>query len=102
MSIKKKVVVEGFKSNFELWIPDVESIFEEGGGNMEVFNRIKSFRNGAGLSQEQMADALGISRITYRAKEDGSSDWKLSEMTKFVDVINNATGRNYTVKDIFF
>ena len=49
-----------------------------------------------------MADALGMSRPTYKAKEDGTSDWKLSEMQKFADVVNQATGCNYNAKDIFF
>ena len=35
------------------------------------------------LTQEQMAEALGMSIPTYKAKEDGKSDWKLSEMNKF-------------------
>ena len=101
MSIKKKVVVEGFNSNFELWIPDVESIFKEGGIKVQEFNRVKSFRTGAGLSQEQMAKELGLSTRTYQSKENGSADWKLSEMTKFAEIINEATGRQYSIKDIF-
>ena len=101
MSVKKKVVVEGFNSNFELWIPDVESIFKEGGIKVQEFNRVKSFRTGAGLSQEQMAKELGLSTRTYQSKENGSADWKLSEMTKFAEIINEATGRQYSIKDIF-
>lgn len=69
---------------------------------MQEFNRIKSFRVGAGVSQSQMAKALGMTIPTYKSREDGSSDWKLSEMNKFVEVVNENTGRTYSVKDIFF
>lgn len=99
--IKKKVTVQGKKCNFELWIPSIEEELK-GGIKMQEFNKVKAFRVGAGLTQDQMADALGVSRRTYQAKEDGSSEWKTSEMAKFVEVVNAATGSNYSVKDIFF
>ncbi len=69
---------------------------------MQEFNKVKSIRVGAGITQEQMADALGISIPTYKAKEDGKSDWKLSEMNKFTDAVNEATGGSYSTKDLFF
>ena len=69
---------------------------------MQEFNRVKSIRVGAGITQEQMANALGISIPTYKAKEDGKSDWKLSEMNKFTEAVNEATGCTYSTKDIFF
>lgn len=69
---------------------------------MEVFNKIKSIRTGANLTQDQMAKALGISRTTYINKENGLVDWKLSEMNKFADTVNENTGTSLSVKDIFF
>lgn len=69
---------------------------------MQEFNRVKSIRVGAGLTQDQIAEALGMSTRTYKSREDGSSDWKLQEMNKFIEIINNATGFNYNAKDIFF
>ncbi len=69
---------------------------------MEVFNKVKSIRTGANLTQEQMAKAMGISRSAYINKENGVVDWKLSEMNKFADVVNENTGTNLSVKDIFF
>lgn len=99
--IKKRVLVEAQNGNFELWIPNIEDLLK-GVKGMQEFNRVKSFRVGAGLTLKQMADALGMSRPTYKAKEDGTSDWKLSEMNKFADVVNQATGCTYNAKDIFF
>ena len=88
-------------SVFELFIPSLEEALK-GGKPMQEFNKIKSLRVGAGITQDQMAEALGMSRKTYKLKEDGSADWKLSEMNEFVEVINKATGEHYSAKDIFF
>lgn len=99
--IKKKVTVQGKKCNFELWIPSIEEELK-GGIKMQEFNKIKSIRVGSGLTQPQMAEALGMSIPTYVNRENGIGDWRLSEMTKFVEVVNAATGSNYSVKDIFF
>lgn len=99
--IKKKIIVEAQNDTFELWIPYVEDLLK-GVEQMQEFNRVKSFRVGAGLTLKQMAEALGISVPTYMAKEEGTSDWKLTEINKFVDAVNAATGREYNAKDIFF
>lgn len=96
----KKVVVTK-NSVFEIFIPSYEEAVK-GGSAMQEFNRIKSVRVGAGLTQPQMAEALGMSTPTYVNRENGIGDWKLSEMQKFIEVINNATGSNYNAKDIFF
>lgn len=101
--MKKRVIVEGPHSSFELWVPCIEELFiEEGGRNMQEFNKIKSFRTGAGLTLDQMAEALGISKQTYMTRENGTSDWKLTEMNAFTDTVNKTTGQKYSVKDIFF
>lgn len=99
--IKKKVVVQAKKCNFELWIPSIEEELK-GGITVQEFNRIKSFRVGSGLTQAQMAEALNMSTPTYVNRENGIGDWKMSEMNKFVETVNKATGREYSVKDIFF
>lgn len=85
----------------EIWTPNIEEVLK-GGRGMQEFNKIKSFRTGAGITQYQMADALGISRSAYVSKENGQVDWKLNEMKKFIEKINESTGCEYSVKDIFF
>lgn len=99
--IKKKIIVEAQNDTFELWIPYVEDLLK-GVKKMQEFNRVKSIRVGAGLTQDQMAKELGLATRTYQYKENGTADWKLSEMTKFAEIISQATGREYSVKDIFF
>lgn len=69
---------------------------------MQEFNKVKSIRVGAGITQDQMAATLGISKPTYISRENNPDDWKLSEMNAFTEAINKATGQNYSVKDIFF
>lgn len=94
--------IETPKGNIiEIWIPNIEEVLK-GGRSMQEFNKVKSIRVGAGITQDQIAKILGISKTTYNAKENGTSDWKLTEMNAFTDAINNATGQNYSVKDIFF
>lgn len=85
----------------EIWTPNVDDILK-GGISMQEFNKVKSIRVGAGITQDQMAAALGISKPTYISRENNLDEWKLSEMNAFIDVINKATGQNYSVKDIFF
>jgi DNA-binding XRE family transcriptional regulator len=85
----------------EIWTPNIEEVLK-GGRGMQEFNKIKSLRTGAGITQDQMAKALGMSVPTYVNRENGIGDWKLSEMQKFIEVVNNATGSNYNAKDIFF
>lgn len=85
----------------EIWTPNIEEVLK-GGTSMQEFNKIKSLRTGAGITQDQMAKALGMSVPTYKLREDNRADWKLSEMTAFTDTINKATGANYSIKDIFF
>ena len=69
---------------------------------MQDFNKIKSARVGAGITQEQMAECLKISRQNYIAKENGNIEFKLKEANKFVKKVNKETGNNYKIEDIFF
>lgn len=49
---------------------------------MSIHETIKSLRNQAGISQEQMADLLAMSRITYTHIESGKRELKTSEIEK--------------------
>ncbi|MBP6257289.1 helix-turn-helix domain-containing protein [Patescibacteria group bacterium] len=49
---------------------------------MRVYNTIKTLRTQAGISQEQMADLLAMSRITYTHIESGKRELKTSEIEK--------------------
>jgi len=49
-------------------------------------NRIKSKRVLLGLTQEEMAEKLGIAVSTYKKKEHGKTDFTESEINKFLEV----------------
>lgn len=94
--------IETRKGNIiEIWIPNIEEVLK-GGRGMQEFNKIKSLRVGAGITSDAMAEKLGMSKPTYISRESNRGDWKLSEMETFTKVINEATGENYSVQDIFF
>ncbi|UUV98399.1 helix-turn-helix transcriptional regulator [Vagococcus luciliae] len=64
-------------------------------------NKIKGYRNMAGLTQKEMSEVLGIAESTYRKKEKGYSNFKDYEIKKFSEVINRINP-DVSVKDIFF
>jgi DNA-binding XRE family transcriptional regulator len=49
-----------------------------------VNNRFKLFRFELGFSQEYMAEQLGVSLLSYRNKENGHREFKLSEIKKII------------------
>lgn len=67
--------------------------------------KLYELRKKANLTQKQMAKKLGVSEATYRAKELGQTDFKMSEMFKIAnffkkdigDIFSEITSRN--VKD---
>lgn len=67
---------------------------------MEQYNKIKGYRVMIGYSQDEMAAALGITRLTYFNKENGKQEFKYSEMVKFLAEIQKVYP-NITMNDIF-
>ena len=85
--IKKRVLVEAQNGSFELWIPNIEEELK-GGIKMQEFNKVKAFRVGVGLTQEQMAKALDVHVNTYRALEDNPTKFSVEQVKKFTEEIN--------------
>lgn len=50
--------------------------------------RIKALRKTAGLSQNQVADALGIDRSAYTYFENGDTDIKLERLLRIAKIFN--------------
>ena len=48
---------------------------------------VKGYRVAAGISQEEMAEALGMSDTTYRKLENDPEKFTLEQMNKFTDKI---------------
>ena len=64
-------------------------------------NKLKGYRVMAGYTQKDMAEALGINKITYSLKESGKNDFTLTEMKKAYEVLHEKIN-TITFEDIFF
>ena len=55
---------------------------------MTKLNKLKGARAEKGYSQGEMAEKLGISRDSYNLKENGKSEFKLSEIKDILDILD--------------
>ena len=53
----------------------------------EKINKLKGYRAMIGKTQEEMAEAMGISKRTYQDKESGISSLTLSEAVRVVEIL---------------
>ena len=67
----------------------------------EMGEKVKGYRNIAGLTQAELARKLGISVQSYRNKEKGRVAFKDSEKVIIRDLIS-ITIKGIKVDDIFF
>lgn len=61
-----------------------------------MYPKLKGKRNEKGLSQQKMADMLGISKGNYNLKENGKLDFSLTEVKKILEILQTE------YKNIFF
>lgn len=52
-----------------------------------LLRNLKAERARAGLTQEKMAEKLGISKFTYLNKENGKKDFKLKEIFEICSIL---------------
>jgi len=64
-------------------------------------NNLKGYRGKYGITQEQLAEQLGIRANAYAQKENGQREWKLGEIKVIVDFFKRFEPR-VTVEQIFF
>ena len=57
-------------------------------------NKLRGLRVAKGLTQEDMADILGISKQTYNQKEQGKSEFKTSEINIILDLFDDENYEN--------
>ncbi len=55
---------------------------------MQDLNKVKGYRAMAGLTQEQMAEKIGISARSYATKEADVSKFTVSELEAMVKALN--------------
>lgn len=53
----------------------------------KIVNNIKTIRESKNLTEEHIAQQMGISQSAYNRKENGESDFTLSELIKLGDVL---------------
>lgn len=63
-------------------------------------NKVKGFRVMVGMTQEEMANAIGVSVRTYTNKETGKSEFTISEFKLIKDTLNNK-GLNVSLEELF-
>ena len=51
-------------------------------------NRLKMYRVGYGLTQNDIAKELGMARATYCTKEQGKMDFTQTEINKILKLLN--------------
>ena len=54
----------------------------------ERHGKLKGARVEKGLTQEDMAERIGISTYSYLMKENGKRDFTLTEMKKICDILD--------------
>lgn len=65
-------------------------------------NKLKGYRVMAGLTQKDMAEALGISKISYVQKENDKGTFNINEVKKIIEILNSKLDKVVNTEDIFF
>ena len=67
----------------------LEKLKEEQGKEWGLLQlRLIEARKKAGMTQEELANKIGISVVSYGSKENGKIDFKLSECFKIAKILN--------------
>ena len=61
-----------------------------------MYPKLIGKRNEKGITQEKMAELIGISKNNYNLKENGKLDFNLVEVKKILGILDS------TYEDIFF
>lgn len=83
------------QSESEAFIAQAKGMDAENGGNSMnelLGNRIKALRSAGHLTQEQMADQMGISRQKYARIENGTNNITLESLSRIADILSVTVG----------
>lgn len=64
--------------------------------NLNIKRKLRAIRAEHGLTQQDLADILGITKEGYRNKENGKTEFKQSEINDILDLFSS-----YNYDDIF-
>lgn len=65
-------------------------------------DKIKRYREEIGMTQQEMADAIGISRQNYHQKENSLRNWNDSDRLKIRKLMREKLDPNITIDELFF
>lgn len=57
-------------------------------GEIKLYPKLIGKRNELSITQEKMAELLGISKNNYNLKENGKLDFNLVEVKKILEILN--------------
>lgn len=64
--------------------------------------KVMLYRKQAHKTQKQLADLIGVTGQAYSFKETGKRPFKMHEMKKIRDFLNDELDETLTVDDLFF
>lgn len=65
-----------------------------------MYPKLIGKRNELGITQQKMADLLGISKNNYNLKENGKLDFNLVEVKKILSILNEPYEVIFFEKDV--
>lgn len=64
--------------------------------------KIKSYREQLGMTQQEMADELGITRQNYHQKENGLRKWSDSDKLEIRKLLRRKLDSDMTIDELFY
>lgn len=64
--------------------------------------KIKSYREQLGMTQQEMADELGITRQNYHQKENDLRKWSDSDKMKIRELLRKKLDPDVTIDELFY
>lgn len=59
---------------------------------IDIGNTLRRYRDNNNYTQQYVADAIGISRVSYRKWENNEVDFSVSQLVKIADLYEIAVG----------
>lgn len=101
--MKKNTLIEKGKRSYEEWKkelrenPDYQAVYEEEAAKKELWLQLVEARQAAGLTQQGLAQRLGVSQAQVaRMEKRGYDAYTLTSLRRYV----NALGKGFSLKVI--
>ena len=71
-------------------------------GAERLSEKIKKYRERLGMTQQEMADELGLSRQNYHQKENDLRKWADSDKVKIMELLRKKLDPDMTIDELFY